>query len=142
MLAACGELTRLEREWKLQLTMSLAFMLAGFLVYIGGLSVIAWSFEIYYLRVLGIRETLIFFAGLLATTYIYGVASITRAHKVERFTKIGVCAGLGYSSMSAALCVHLGNLGIAFAYMTVTLLYVLPASYRMMNKFTEERKTV
>ncbi len=139
MLAARGEVARLKREWTIQLTQSLTFMFACFLFYMAGLAVIAWNFETYYIRVLGARETFIFFAGLLATTYISGVAAITRAHKVEKFTVIGMCAGLGYGSLSAALCEYFGNAGIAFAYATVTLLFVLPASYHIMNQFTKDR---
>lgn len=139
MLVARGEVARLKSEWAIQITQSLAFMFACFLFYMVGLAVIAWKFETYYSRVLGARETLILFAGLLATTYISAVAAITRAHKVEKFTVIGTCAGLAYGTLSSALCQYFGNAGIALAYAMVTLLFVLPASYRVMNRFARER---
>jgi O-antigen/teichoic acid export membrane protein len=142
ILAARGEVVRLKHEWTIQITKSLIFMLASFIFYIVALSVIAWKLEAFYVRILGVRETLILISGLLATTYISGVAAITRAHKVERFTVIGACAGLGYGGLATALCQYFGNAGIVSAHAMVTLFFVLPATYHIMNQFTRERMVV
>ncbi len=138
MLAARGDRDLVRREWRRQLAKSVVFMLVCFSACLLALGMIARGYESYYLRVLGIRETALLFGGLLATAYIYGVASIVRAHKMERFTVVGVFAGVAYSSAAVALCGSMGNLGIALAYALVTLLFVLPASRYVMKAFEAE----